>query len=91
MPGNHRFLIHHGQEQCRLNRDQSIVDIPIAHKSWFYKTCSRLLFGIPAQYCGMFENIWVDEIANENQWHQFITPCKEEWKLCLFIVSPSHV
>ncbi|KAI0792372.1 hypothetical protein C8Q75DRAFT_731609 [Abortiporus biennis] len=78
---NHRFTIHYGQDQCRLSRDQSIVETEEEQRKWLYNVSSKLLFNVPTQYSSLLDDLYIDQLVYANQWRDFIDSCKEEWRI----------
>jgi len=84
---SNRFGTHYGQQNVRLSRDQAIIVESGSQKHLFFTSASRLFFGAPDMYTSLFDKIFVDDLVYEDQWHIFMSTCREDWKMSLNWVS----
>lgn len=84
---NTRFEAHYGQDNCRLSRDQGILEVPVTQSTFCYRTCVRLLWNVPLEYSKSLEALWVDDVIYGNLWCQFVSVCLKEWAISVSIVS----
>lgn len=76
----YKFTNHHGEENARLSRDQSILASSSIDTHWALSLSSRLLFGIPKTYTERLETLFVDELVYVDHWHHFMAECLQQWQ-----------
>ena len=85
---NHRFFIHFGEDHCRLNSDQSILEVPDKKRSLTLAIVSNtLLFGFPNEHEAKLESLWVDQIAYTSPWRKHVSRNMEELNQIMAWVS----
>ena len=78
-PANNRFLIHFGEDRCRLSSDQPILEMPDSKRSLSLAILSNtLLFGLPNELESKFESLWVDQLAYTSPWRKHVAGTVEE-------------
>ena len=85
---NHRFIIHFGEDHCRLCADQRILEVPDSKRSFSLAILSyTLLFGLPNEIESEFESLWVDRLAYTSPWRKHVAGTVEELSHMMLLVS----
>ncbi|KAJ7189913.1 hypothetical protein GGX14DRAFT_484152, partial [Mycena pura] len=85
----HKVLIHHGQEQARLSRDQYIVFNPELKHRWLSLIMALITFKTSGHHLARLNDVFVDHIVYIHQWKPFISDCLQQWRSTTYVVSNS--
>ncbi|TFK88156.1 hypothetical protein K466DRAFT_85636 [Polyporus arcularius HHB13444] len=82
---NHRHFTFYGQPLARLDRTQIVVDHPERKRGLVFAAASHLLLGVPESYGGRLEECWIDNVAIDYVWTDFLARTRGEWRESLIM------